>query len=321
MVALWVAFPLSAVAHQAALAVLTVTEIQENRYTLEWENKPTASEGDDFLAFSPIWPEGCVEDAQLLICDRYGLSGEIGFEGLGAAQSAAMIRITPLAGEARAVLLTPTTPTARLISAADAATWEGRLSIARNYTALGVEHIVVGIDHLMFVLGLMLIATTRWMLVKTITAFTIAHTVTLTAVSFGWVGVPEAFVNTMIALSIVFVAVEIMRHRHGQSSITLRNPEIVSFGFGLLHGFGFANALVSLGLPEGARVLALAAFNIGVEIGQLLFVVLALALIWSWRSMSAPMVARPAQTAAYVIGGVASYWFIDRLVALTGGIA
>jgi hypothetical protein len=300
-----------AAAHQTALAIMSVTELQAGRYALRWDNRPMLDDATPDRGVYALWPEHCVEDGPLLDCGGQPLSGRIGFAGLGATQSAAMFRIRGLDGATQVVMLTPSAPTARV--------WSGRADIVAAYTALGVEHILIGVDHLLFVLGLMWIASGRWALVKTITAFTVAHSLTLAAVTFGWVGVPEGFVNAMIALSIVFVGVEVLRREAGRSSVTLRMPWLVAFGFGLLHGFGFANALLELGLPERAAALALFAFNLGVEIGQLAFVLLALALAWGWRVMTAPRPDRPGPPAAYLIGGLAAFWFIDRTLALMGG--
>lgn len=305
-------------AHQASLAVLSATELQTGRYALQWDNRPTRSDGAGVLTYEPVWPQGCTSDGTLLTCGQGGLAGRVGFEGLGVAQSAAMIKIRPLAGTAQVIMLTPSAPTALIKARFDASSWEGKRQVLRAYGSLGVEHILIGVDHLIFVLGLMWIARGRWRLIKTITAFTLAHSVTLGAVSFGWIGVPEAFVNAMIALSIVFVGVEILRRERGGDSATLRHPEIVAFGFGLLHGFGFANALMELGLPEGAVLLALAAFNIGVELGQLAFVLLVLALAWGWREMTAPLPRRTAPPVAYAIGSIAAFWFIERVTLLFG---
>lgn len=304
-----------AAAHQANLAVMALVELQPGRYAMRWENRPFLS-GEKPVA--PIWPAHCRAEAHVLTCGEGGLSGDVGFEGLGVSQSAAMLRIRSLAGHTQIVTLTPSQQTARIAPSYDAANWAGRAQIARAYLAIGIEHILIGVDHLLFVLGLIWIARTRWSLVKTITAFTVAHSVTLAAVAFGWIGVPEAFVNAMIALSIAFIGVEILRAERGQTTLTLRRPWLVAFGFGLLHGFGFANALLGLGLPPDAAPLALAAFNLGVEIGQLLFVGVVLALAWGWREMTAPLPRRPAPVAAYAIGGLASFWFVDRLVLLIG---
>ena len=302
-------------AHQTTLSIVEATEVQPGRFMLNWRNRPTSARGDAFVEVGPVWPGHCTLDWPLLDCGERGLQGVVGFEGLGVAQSAAMIRVEPLEGGAQVVTLTPTADTARLTPSLEGA---GLAAIARAYVALGVEHILIGIDHLLFVLGLMWIARGRWALVRTITAFTVAHSVTLAAVSLGWLTVPEAFVNAMIALSIVFVGVEIMRRERGLDSVTLRRPWLVAFGFGLLHGFGFANALVEMGLPDGARLMALAAFNIGVEIGQLAFVALTLALLWAWRRMQAPAPARGGPPVAYAVSGLAAFWFFDRVAILIG---
>jgi hydrogenase/urease accessory protein HupE len=315
--ALWIAAA-PASAHQAALAIMSVVELQPGRYALRWENRPVLGDISEDRAVAPIWPEHCVEEEPILDCGEEGLSGRLGFDGLGASQSAAMFRIRALDGATQIVMLTPSAPTARVQPNFDPDSWEGRFGILGAYTALGVEHILIGIDHLLFVLGLMWIAGGGWRLVHTITAFTVAHSLTLGAVTFGWVGVPEGFVNVMIALSIVFIGVEIMRREAGQDSITLRMPWVVAFAFGLLHGFGFAGALLELGLPERAALLALFAFNLGVEIGQLAFVFLVIALAWAWRFMTAPLPKRPAIPIAYGVGAAASFWFIDRAVVLIG---
>lgn len=316
--ALWCAAPI-ATAHQASLAILSATELTPGRYALRWENRPTFEDLREDRGVAPIWPESCVADGPMLDCGPNRLTGEVGFTGLGATQSAAMVRIRALDGATQVVTLTPGAPVARVTPFFDPDSWTGQREILIAYATLGVEHILIGVDHLMFVLGLMWIAGGRWRLVKTITAFTVAHSITLGAVTFGWIGVPDGFVNAMIALSIVFIGVEILRREAGRDSVTLRAPWLVAFGFGLLHGFGFANALIELGLPERASLTALFAFNLGVEIGQLAFVMLVLAMAWAWRVMTAPLPARSAPPAAYAIGAVASFWFINRAVALLGG--
>ncbi len=157
-------------------------------------------------------------------------------------------------------------------------------SVAGTYLSLGVEHILLGIDHLLFVLALLLITRGTWRLVKTVTAFTVAHSITLALATLGFVHVPQAPVEAVIALSIVFVAAEIVRVRNGRDGIAARAPWIVAFTFGLLHGFGFAGALARVGLPEGHIPLALLFFNVGVEVGQLLFIAAVLA---RWRRSGA----------------------------------
>ena len=188
------------------------------------------------------------------------------------------------------------------------------LSVAGTYLLLGIEHILLGIDHLLFVLALLMIVVGWRRLVATITAFTVAHSITLGAAAMGWVRAPLAPVEAIIALSIVFVSVEIVRSRGGQSSITAQSPWIVAFAFGLLHGFGFAGALAEIGLPDLDRVPALLFFNLGVEAGQLAFVA-AVLLAWSLlQRLSWPRFAW--RFPVYAIGTIAAFWTLERLVAV-----
>ena len=195
----------------------------------------------------------------------------------------------------------------------------GRLEVVTTYTILGIEHILAGFDHLLFVLALVLMVQGTRRLLVTITAFTAAHSLTLAGATLGWVQVPGPPVEAVIALSIVFVASEIVHTRRGRYSVTQHYPWVVAFTFGLLHGFGFAGALAEVGLPQSSIPIALLFFNVGVEIGQLLFVGAVLAVIavgsrvgqrlrlpqptWLWR------------LAPYAIGGLASFWLVERVVA------
>ena len=186
------------------------------------------------------------------------------------------------------------------------------------YLRLGIEHILTGADHLMFVLGLLLLVGVRWRLIKAITAFTVAHSITLGASAIGLVTVPSAVIEALVALSIVFVASELINAIRGRSALTQRWPWVIAFTFGLLHGFAFAGALAEVGLPKDAIPLSLLLFNVGVEIGQLLFVgtailvILALRLLWKYVPAAWARLSRPAP--AYAIGSFAAYWFIERVV-------
>ena len=188
--------------------------------------------------------------------------------------------------------------------------------LAAAYTMMGIEHILLGIDHLLFVLGLLLIVPNRWALVKTITAFTVAHSITLALAVLGVVNVPSQPVDAAIALSIVFLGVEIIHTRRGHLGLTARYPWVVSFGFGLLHGLGFAGALTNLGLPGGDIPIALLFFNVGVEIGQLMFVVFFLAMGWAYRTLEVKWPQWSQSLPAYCIGTIAMYWFIGRLLII-----
>ena len=190
--------------------------------------------------------------------------------------------------------------------------WRG----VQRYTFFGIRHILEGIDHLLFVLGLLLMVNSPWALVKTITAFTGAHSITLAFATFGFINIPQEPVEAAIALSIVFLAVEIVHAKQGRYNLTYRKPWLVAFGFGLLHGFGFAGALAEIGLPQSEIPVALLFFNVGVELGQLCFVLgcvlvqlalLRIKIAWSSWSRLIP---------AYCIGTMAFYWLMERIMAI-----
>jgi hydrogenase/urease accessory protein HupE len=188
-------------------------------------------------------------------------------------------------------------------------------SVAGLYLKLGVEHILFGIDHLLFVLALLLITRGTWLLVKTVTAFTVAHSITLVLATLGYVNVPSAPVEAAIALSIVFVAGEIVHLQEGREGLAARAPWLIAFAFGLLHGFGFAGALREVGLPEGHVPVALLFFNIGVETGQLLFIATAV-YFSAWFLRFHKSRARWASvSASYAIGSLAMFWAIERVAA------
>lgn len=194
----------------------------------------------------------------------------------------------------------------------------GTGAVAWSYLVLGVEHILGGIDHLLFVLALLLIVRGTRRIVTTITAFTAAHSITLAAATLGWVNVPGPPVEALIALSIVFVAAEVIHSRQGRRSLTEQAPWIVAFSFGLLHGLGFAGALAEVGLPQAAIPIALLTFNIGVELGQLIFVAAVLGLQFLvLRGLKDTSNRLPA-LASYVIGTVAAFWTLERVVSFWG---
>jgi hydrogenase/urease accessory protein HupE len=195
----------------------------------------------------------------------------------------------------------------------------GRLEVVKTYTILGIEHILSGFDHLLFVLALVLLVQGTRRLLVTITAFTAAHSLTLAGATLGWVQVPGPPVEASIALSIVFVASEIVHARQGRYSVTQHFPWLVALTFGLLHGFGFAGALAEVGLPQSSIPIALLFFNAGVEIGQVLFVGAVLTIIAvGWRAGQRLRLPQPAwlwRIAPYVIGGLASFWLVERVAA------
>lgn len=238
-----------------------------------------------------------------------GLAGQrIDFVGLQATITDVLARIT-LDGHTTTTMVRPSQPWLEVQAE------QGPLAVALAYLRTGIEHILFGFDHLLFVAALMLIVRDWRVLIKTVTAFTVAHSITLALATLGLVALPGPLVEAMIALSIVLVSVEAVRLRRGETSLATDWPWLVAFAFGLLHGFGFAGALVDLGLPRTDIPLALLSFNIGVEIGQLLFIGAILAVAASARRIFA-LPRRAPLAAAYAIGIVASFWCVSRLDAM-----
>ncbi len=233
--------------------------------------------------------------------------GTIRVTGLQATLTDVLVRIERLDGATQVTRLAPSSPS-MVVTASP-----GRWRLGWTYFALGVEHILLGIDHPLFVLALMLLVRGTRRLVWTTTAFTVAHSITLALATLGVVHVPGPPVEAIIALSIVFVAAEILRARGGRTSTTERHPWIVAFTFGLLHGLGFAGALSEVGLPQHAIPTSLLFFTVGAEVGQLVFVAAAAvagAVTVRWRDRAGWAAAIP----PYAIGGVAMFWVIDRVV-------
>jgi hydrogenase/urease accessory protein HupE len=242
-----------------------------------------------------------------------GLAGQrIAIDGLSTSLTDVLVRLQWASGA---------TETYRLdcektsFVAAGSPSW---FQVAGAYTFMGIEHILLGIDHLLFVLGLLLIVRGIGTLVKTITAFTVAHSITLALAVLGVVNVPSRPVDAAIALSIVFLGAEILHAQRGREGLTVRYPWIVAFAFGLLHGLGFAGALTSLGLPPADIPLALLFFNVGVEIGQLLFVLFFAVLAWAFRTLQVVWPKWSEPVPAYAIGTLASYWFLGRFFVMMG---
>ncbi len=244
----------------------------------------------------------------------HGLAGKrIEFPGLQLTITDVLVRFEMLDGRKGATIVRPSQPWFE----SDAA--PSKLRVAGAYLRLGIEHIWSGIDHLLFILALMILVRGTRRLVATVTAFTVAHSITLAAATLGFVHVQQKPVEACIALSIVFVASEIVHARQGWQGWTERWPWIVAFTFGLLHGFGFAGALNAVGLPQTAIPVALLFFNVGVEIGQLLFIAAILSIMafarWLSKRVAIPQPAWAWRVAPYSIGGVAAFWMVQRIAA------
>ena len=299
-------------------AYLELREAGTDVYDVLWK---VPAQGEMRLAVNLRFPAGTVQlsQPQGLFADNAwierwqvsrpgGLAGQaVAIEGIAAGVTDVIVRVERQDGTSQMARVLPAEPQF-VVEASTTAT-----QVAWSYYVLGVEHILGGVDHLLFVLALLLIVRGAKRIFLTITAFTVAHSITLAAATLGWVHVPAPPVEAMIALSIVFVASEVVHGLQGRPGITARAPWIVAFSFGLLHGFGFAGALAEVGLPQQAIPLALFTFNVGVEIGQLIFVLLALAA----RALLArlPLPRRPWMDYAipYAIGAVAMFWAIERV--------
>ena len=242
-----------------------------------------------------------------------GLSGaRIIIHGLEATRTDVLVRYRDPDGATLSERLTPDRTGVVLPSR------PGQVGILASYFGLGFEHILEGWDHLLFVFALLLLIRDRWRLIEAITAFTVAHSITLAAATLGWVSVPSRPVEATIALSIVFLASELVRITPDEPRLSERFPWLITFSFGLLHGFGFAGALTEIGLPAGEVPLALLAFNLGVEAGQLGFIAVVLALGWLGRAIPkvkrALLHAATRTGAASLIGCAAGYWLLERVI-------
>jgi hypothetical protein len=244
-----------------------------------------------------------------------GLAGKrIELIGLQLTITDVLVRAEMLDGREWTAIARPSHPWVEMAAS------QTRLEVVGTYAVEGVRHILFGADHLLFVLGLLLIVTSRWMLLKTVTAFTIAHSITLAIATLGYAEAPALPLNAAIALSILFLGPEIVRSWRGQTSFTIRHPWVVAFAFGLLHGFGFASALTGAGLPRSELPLALLSFNVGVEVGQLGFIALILALERSFRLLEIRWAGWVRALPGYTVGSLGAFWTVQRVVVLFGSL-
>ena len=299
--------PLVAVAHEMSMAEMEVRETSRGEFLWQWSASNDKRSGTDDL--TPRWPESCVAEPNVLHCGAEGLTGTLGIDGVGKTYSAALVKVYWLDGQARVYTLTASQPEVHLYGSADDR--RGRGEIASAYTILGVEHILTGYDHLLFVFGLLFLVGFQRKLLWTITAFTAAHSLTLACAALGWVTLRSPPVEATIALSIVLVAGEAL---HERTTLARRWPAALAFLFGLVHGLGFAGALQEVGLPQNYLPTALLTFNVGVEIGQLMTV----GVVWLlWLALRRfPAVERARVPLLYGIGSVAAYWSWVRVVAI-----
>lgn len=328
LLTIWGMSALSANAHEFRPAYLELRETATDTYEILW--KVPARGGNERLGIYvrlPVDTRELAEPHGVFASGAYverwrvhrggGLAGQvISIDGLVASGSDVLVRLEHADGSTQTALLQPSRPSFVVESAPKAT------QVAVTYLRLGIEHIWGGVDHLLFVLALLLLVRGWRRVVVTITAFTVAHSITLAAATLGFVHVPRAPVEATIALSIVFVAAEIVHHRQGQPGLTERAPWLIAFIFGLLHGFGFASALNEIGLPQNFIPLALLFFNVGVEVGQLLFIGAVFALVFL-AQQTASRIALPKwewawRVPPYAIGSVAAFWVIQRITLFVG---
>lgn len=345
-----VVLPSLGYAHESRPAYVELTEQGPGLFDVRWRRP---ARGDRVLSLRLLLPDRCRDagprtsyrQAGSLLerwrvdCSEVGMAGQsIEIGGLPETLTDVLVRASLRDGSVVMQILRPATPRFRVQGAPSG--WQ----VGRDYGRLGVEHILGGVDHLLFVLGLLLILRTRdeagsdggcapdrssrqeprggthmaadtWRLVKTVTAFTVAHSITLGLATLGFVDVPQAPVEAAIALSILFLATELATRQEHEPGVTQRSPWVVAFLFGLLHGFGFAGALAEVGLPPGDIPLALVMFNLGVEAGQLLFIAGVLSLAWAGRTVLGALPCWAPRALSYGIGSIAAYWVIARMVA------
>ena len=306
------AFARPAFAHEVRPAYLEIVETAPAEFDVTW--KQPVLDGRR-LKLDPVFPEACVKSHEratsagsiLLLrwhiaCDL--VSGEIRIDGLDRTLTDVFVRLHRLDGNSTGVVLRPghTVLDLTVPTGAPAAT----------YFRIGVEHILFGWDHLLFVLGMVLLVRPSQLLL-TLTAFTVAHSITLAAASLAGITLPGPPVEITIAMSIALLGAEAIHRIQGRMTLSQRIPWAIAFGFGLIHGFGFAGALAEIGLPKGAKVLALLLFNLGVEAGQVMFVSAVLALAWIFYKLASQRMVLARTVLAYFIGIMGSYWAIARI--------
>jgi hypothetical protein len=309
----------SAQAHRFAPSLLKVTEIADQQYSVVWK---TPAQGTSATPLRPLWPQSCeitnssppqmegtgkVNSWQMR-CAQLGddgLVGEtLGIEALGANQASAMVMVSLLDGRSYQQVLNAEQP--EFVIPAESSAGE----VMADYSVLGMEHIWSGLDHLLFVFGLLLLVGGGKRLLWTITAFTLGHSITLSLVTLGYFDYPVALVEFVIALSIFVLAVELTRA--SKHDVLWRNPWWLAGGFGLLHGMGFAGALAETGLPQDNLPLALLFFNVGIEMGQIAFILAVLGLWLLIRKPLAPWQDRLLPIPVYVLGALSAMWCIER---------
>jgi len=299
-------------AHSYDAATLTLTEVADGKFAVDWRTTAKTLEG---LRQPAQYPNSCQQRGALLECGSRGLVGSIDFPWLAGGESSVTVLIDWRNGSRLMRVVNGRSPSLTVYGIPASAGLRFLAPIALDYTRLGIEHILTGFDHLMFVLAITILVNKRKALIAAISAFTVAHSLTLAATVLGWLSLPSAAVETTIALSIVLACAECLRPG---DSMARRAPWLITFAFGLLHGMGFASALLETGLPEKHVPTALLFFNVGVELGQLAAIALFISVGWLVTRIER----RPVWTTrafVYAMGCVAAYWSLERGVAMFSG--
>jgi len=317
------AFVPSCRAHETRPAYLEIKESSPNLYDVVWRTPVNAGMRLPIVLQLPADAKNVTAPTTQELTDSLverrvigiptGLAGKrIDLVGLQGTITDVLVRVELLDGRKWTTIVHPSQ------SWFEVSPSVGKLATVGTFIVQGIRHILFGADHLLFVLGLLLIVKDRWMLLKTITAFTVAHSITLAIAALGYANAPTLPLNAAIALSILFLGPEIVRSWRGEGSFTIRHPWVVAFAFGLLHGFGFASALTSAGLPSSELPWALLSFNVGVEIGQVGFVILILLLERAFRVLEIRWPRVVEALPGYTVGSLGAFWTIQRVAILLG---
>mgnify|MGYP000459924160 CR=1 FL=1 len=309
---IWLSLCLTAQAHEVRPAFLSLTQTAPSEFSVTW--KQPVLDGRR-LRIKPTFPQGCTQTAPVI--DRKGVTitersmltcplsdGDIVLDGLERTLTDVFAEINYLSGESVTALIKPSNPHLTLGGPAS--------SPAKHYLLIGVEHIIYGWDHLLFVIGLTLLVARRQIL-GVATAFTLAHSITLALAAFGLLTIPIRPVEILIAASIVLLGIEIIRKQKGHKSLATERPYLISFVIGLIHGCGFASALSEIGLPKGTELLALLLFNLGVELGQFAIVGLTIIALLAIAKISKTALRKTEVFLTYGLASIAMFWFIQRM--------
>jgi len=306
-------------AHEVRPALLKISEIADNQYLVHWK---VPAMGNQRLSIDPVFTVGCVDSEDTVdgfaagasvkswtvSCEHGLANSDIQFSNLSSTMIDVLVQVTFLDGRYYTSLVRPSAPTFHVPNR------DSQSSVFQSYAFLGIEHILFGWDHLLFVLGMILMITDHRRLIWAVTGFTVAHSITLALATLDMIHVPGPPVEAVIALSIVLLAVETLRYRHSdEESLSIRAPWLVSMIIGLIHGLGFAGALTEFGLPAHAKFVSLLAFNLGVEAGQLAFIGTLLVIGIVTRRYAKSIVPRMQTAAIWFIGICGSFWLVERL--------